>query len=145
MSEGDEVGGCCSADAGVGFMGSRDSRRGRAPRNGEMSQSSGRGAIMALENSDVIEANGGVGGHEGNIAANIAQLSNVQEGVGCKVWDNMHFAGRQWETRYVELGFVHGMHDGAVWVANTNGISCNAVVNDWGSSAEEVTGATNFG
>jgi hypothetical protein len=54
----------------------------------------------------------------------------------------MDFLGSCREARNVKLGFMSRMHDGAVRVANADGIGGRTLVNDWGVGAEKIAGAS---
>jgi hypothetical protein len=97
---------------------------------------------MALKDRGVIVPDGCVRGGEGDIAASVTQLSNGEEGVRREVGNDMDFLGSGREARNVKLRLMGRVHDGAVRVANADGIVGRSLVDDWWVGAEEVAGAS---
>jgi hypothetical protein len=126
MSKGNKVGGRGSADAAVGFVGNR----GWASRHSKMPQAGG-GSVMALKDRGVIVPDGCVRGGKGDIVASVTQLSNGEEGGRREVGNDMDFSGSGREARNVKLRLMGRVHDGAVRVANADGIVGRSLVNDW--------------
>jgi hypothetical protein len=126
MSKGEKVGGRGSADAAVGFLGNW----GWASKHSEMPQAGG-GSAMALKDHGVIVPDGCFRCGEGDIAASVTQLCNGEEGGRREAGNDMDFSGSGREARNVKLRLMGRVHDGAVRVANADGIVGRSLVNDW--------------
>jgi len=59
---------------------------------------------------------------EGYITPGIAQLSNGDEGLCCKVGNDVSMLGRRWKPGNVKVSFMRGVEDDAGWVCMATGV-----------------------
>jgi len=57
-------------------------------------------------------------GREGYITPGVAQLSDGDEGLHCKVGNDVSMSGRWWKAWNIKVSFMHGVEDDAGWGVN---------------------------
>jgi len=57
-------------------------------------------------------------GREGYITPGVAQLSDGDEGLHCKVGNDVSMSGRWWKAWNVKVSFMRGVEDDAGWGVN---------------------------
>jgi len=62
--------------------------------------------VVALHDNCIVVANGDCGGSEGDIASSITELTNGEEQLSGKLWDNM--SGALWVGGLGDLTQLHG-------------------------------------
>ena len=84
-------------------------------------------------------------GVEGDATTRITELTDREERSGSEGWHNMDVAGGERENGEIKLGFMRGIHDGAIRVGDADRIGGGTAVDDMCIDGAEMRGASAIG